>query len=260
VLPAVAVAVLLVNLLAAGGIGFPGLSGSLWLLLALGLNTAQGDDRRPRTLPRTSAAAMLAVVLALAVACYASGYGPVLRCQGETRAAWTAWQQGDPDSAELHLRAAAEADPLAVEPWQQLASALLGRWQEERTPEALRRLRGLLGQYNEVLDRLAPNSSRAWVAAGDLHRETQAMAALSAAQRSDAGRRAVEAYSRAAELYPNSALCRAKLALAHQAAGDAEAFRRESACALRLDDQTPHADKKLPPEIRGQLSAPEPPG
>ncbi len=36
-LPAVGVAVLLIDLSAAGGIGFPGVAGTFWLLLALGL-------------------------------------------------------------------------------------------------------------------------------------------------------------------------------------------------------------------------------
>ena len=54
-------------------------------------------------------------------------------------------------------------------------------------------------------------------------------------------------------LYPNSGLCRAKLALAHQAAGDTRAFRREADRALRLDEQTPHKEKKLPPELRRTL-------
>ncbi len=38
--PSIGVAVLLVDLLAAGGIGFPAVAGTLWLLLALGLNLA----------------------------------------------------------------------------------------------------------------------------------------------------------------------------------------------------------------------------
>jgi hypothetical protein len=241
-LPVVGVVVLLVNLLAAGGIGFPGVAGSLWLLMALGLNTFQAD-RPPRTLPRISALAMLVAALALAAACYASAYGPVLRCQGGTRSAYQ-----DPANAEEHLLAAAKADPLAVEPWEQLVSAASSAWQEEKTPQALERFERYLARYDEVLAELAPNSSRAWLAGGELHEKVYS----ATGRRSDI-EAAIEAYSRAVELYPTSGLCRAELALAHHAAGNLEAFRREADRALRLDEQTPHLDKKLPARLRERL-------
>jgi hypothetical protein len=46
----------------------------------------------------------------------------------------------------------------------------------------------------------------------------------------------------------------AKLAEAYRAAGDPSAFRQEAENALRLDDATPHLDKKLPAELRDRLS------
>ena len=247
VLPAIGVVVLLVNLLAAGGIGFPGVAGSLWLLMAVGLNTARADRPR-RRLPRISAVALLVVAAALAFACYLSAYRPVLTCRSKFQAAREAWQRGNLAAAEEHLRVAAKADPLADEPWQQLTSVALRRCEKERTAEALRRFEGYLERYNEVLAELAPNSSRAWLAAGELHRD----AYLITGRQGDV-ERAVEACSRAVELYPNSALCRAKLALAHKAAGQLEAFRREADRALRLDEQTPHADKTLPAGLRLEL-------
>ena len=56
------------------------------------------------------------------------------------------------------------------------------------------------------------------------------------------------------QLYPNSALYRAKLAEACRAAGDQPAFRREAEAALRLDNLTPHTDKKLPADVRNRLT------
>jgi len=253
VLPAIGVLVLLVNLLAAGGIGFPGVAGSLWLLMAVGLNTARPDQPR-RRLPRISAVAVLVVAVALAFACHLSGYRPVLNCRSKLEAAREECQRGNLAAAEEHLLVAAKADPLADEPWQQLASVALRRCQEEKTPEAIRRFEAYLERYNEVLAELAPNSSRAWLAAGELHREAHSITG-----RQGDIERAVEAYSRAVELYPNSGLCRAKLALAHKAAGQLEAFRREAARALWLDEQTPHADKKLPAGLRLELLAEEGP-
>jgi len=242
VLPAVGALALLVNLLAAGGIGFPGVAGSLWLLLALGLNTA-AVDRPPSTLPRISAVAVLVVALALAVVCYASACGPVLRCQRKIRLA-----EREPARAEQHLLAAAKADPLAAEPWHRLLGVVSARWREKKTPETLRQLDRYLDRYDQVLAELVPNSSRVWLAAGELHEEV-----YSATGRRGEIDRALQAYSRAVALYPNSGLCRARLALAHQAAGDLRGFRDQADWALRLDDETPHADKKLPPVLRRRL-------
>jgi O-antigen ligase len=246
-LPAIGVAVLLVNLLAAGGIGFPGVAGSLWLLLAVGLNTTRAD-RPPWRLPRISAVALLVVVLALGAGCYLTAYRPVLCCQSKIQSALRAWSRGKPAVAENDLLAAEKADRLAAGPWQQLTAMALRHWQDEGTDEAFRRFQRYLEPYNDVLDDLAPNSSRAWLEGGDLHRQAYSKTG----DRSDI-LNAVEAYSRAVKLYPNSGLCRAELALAHQDAGDLEAFRREADRALELDEQTPHADKKLKPEIRRQL-------
>jgi len=247
VLPAVGALVLLVNLLAAGGIGFPAVAGSLWLLLALGLNTA-GADRPPQTLPRISAVAVLVVALAVAVACYATAYGPVLRCQAELRRAQEASAQGNLAAAEKHLRVAVKADPLAAEPRHQLVAVAASRWRQKRTAETLRQFDRYLDRYDQVLADLAPNSSRAWLAAGELHEEVY----WATGRRGDIDR-AIEAYSRAVALYPNSGLCRARLALAHQAASDLRSFRDQADWALRLDEQTPHADKKLPPKLRRRL-------
>ncbi|NQT37226.1 MAG: O-antigen ligase family protein, partial [Planctomycetes bacterium] len=75
--PAVAVLALLVNLAAAGGIGFPSIAGTFWLLLAMGANLAQGKTDR-RQLPGWTTYLALAVAMTLVLACYASAYRPVL--------------------------------------------------------------------------------------------------------------------------------------------------------------------------------------
>jgi len=131
-LPAVGVAVLLVHLLAAGGIGFPGVAGSLWLLVALGLR-AQGVH----TLGRTAAFGGLAVMVALAFACYRTAYGPVVRARGLVQAAQIVLAEGRADRAERYLRQAAVADPWDAMPLRELASLELQRWHREHRPAAL---------------------------------------------------------------------------------------------------------------------------
>jgi len=66
-------------------------------------------------------------------------------------------------------------------------------------------------------------------------------------------------YRRAVELYPTSATGRARLAVALDAAGRRDEARREAREALKLHELTPHADKKLPDELRGPLERLAPP-
>lgn len=239
-LPAVGVVVLLINLLAAGGIGFPAVAGTLWLLLALGL---QGQT--PREFRPPVAWALFFVALGLAVTCYATAYNPVLGCQVQMRMA-----ERQPTRAIEHLEAAAAADPLASEPWRQLAAIEFERWWQQPSEEAFARFE----RANATAIRLAPNSAPAWLAAGDWYfRAFTKTDAKGKNVAPEAIREAISAYGKAVERYPNSALYRAKLGEASQAIGDREEFRRQAQAALELDDATPHIDKKLPADLRDRL-------
>ncbi len=235
-LPAVGVVVLLVNLLAAGGIGFPGVAGTFWLLLAVGLSAD-----RPRPLPRAYAVAGLVAAVTLAVTCYISAYDPVLRSRKWMQQAQ--WEPSQARAKDCLIRAAA-ADPLSAEPWRELARHALYSWQRAPNAERFSRFESL----NEMALRLAPNSSSAWAAGGGSYWQ-----AFQAEKRAEHAAKAAEAYARAVELYPNSGLLRARAALAYRAAGDSVRFRRQAEKALWLDEITPHTDKKLPDDLRAQL-------
>ncbi len=241
-LPTIGAIVLLTNLSAAGGIGFPGVSGGLWLLVALVLNGLEGDGGRP--FPRAAGVALLAAFGALACACYATAYGPVLKCQ---RGIWLAQRhlaERHPLQAEKCLLEAAEADWLAADPWNRLASLALARWNIHPSEETLREIE----HYSEKTLAKAPNSASLWQAAGE--RYDQAFAKTRDPRLAAA---AVDAYRRAVQLYPNSAVLRAKLAIALRAVGDKAGYQEQRDQALRLDRVTPHLDKKLPPELRNSL-------
>jgi O-antigen ligase len=236
-LPAMGVVVLLVNLLAAGGIGLPAVSGTLWLLLAMGLSEA--DPREPRRLSIGTALLALVVGVILAVACYASAYAPVMKYQATMRSVLQ-----DSLHAEDHLREAAAADPWSPEPWNQLANLAFERWKGR--PD-----HGDFLCFEQACEQsLArhPNASSAWLHFGDCYMEgfgkTGDQQHLA---------KAIRLYERAASLYPNNALSRARLAAAYRAAGRSADFQREAARALELDKITPHADKKLPEELRNSL-------
>jgi O-antigen ligase len=239
-LPAVGVAVLLVALLTTGGIGFPSVAGTLWLLLALGL-----VGERPRAMHPFAAWAALLAVIALAVTCYCTAYSPVMGCQAQLRLA-----ERQPTQAIEHLEAAAAADPWAAEPWRQLAAVEFENWWQQPSEDVFARFQ----QADARVLKLTPNSASAWLASGDWRfhaysRTDQRSAKVAAGVIEEA----VAAYRHAVQLYPNSALYRARLAEAYRVAGEQDSFRREAEMALRLDDATPHSNKKLPTSLHDHL-------
>ena len=105
---------------------------------------------------------------------------------------------------------------------------------------------------------VAPNSDVAWRASGDWYTQAAAVVDRHGTRlASDALDKAVAAYREAVRLYPNDAMCRGLLAESELAAGNRAAFRREAEIALQLDRITPHANKKLPEDMRRTALAPD---
>jgi len=236
-LPAIGVVVLLVNLLAAGAMGFPGVAGTFWVLVAMGLSLTEAS--RPFRVPRSAGLAALAAAMAAALTCSATALNPVLRSQMAIRLA-----ERDPVHAGQHLRDAAQADPLAAAPQRHVAEHAFGVWLDGRSPKAFDRFEASM---QAALD-LAPNSASKWRMCGDRYLEAFEERGLAAALP-----KAVFAHRRAVDLYPNDAELRSRLAASLRAGGDEAGFRRQAAIALELDEQTPHSDKKLEPRVRDEL-------
>jgi hypothetical protein len=262
-LPLVAVVALLVNLLAAGGIGFPGVAGSFWVLLAVGLVECTDTDQTValrsglinERLDRGSIEArgagrapgkrlacsliMLAGLASLGIACYLTGFRPVMERQAAERRA-----QSDPRHARRHLEQAARSDPWSSEPCLQRAAVELAWWHEDRSERTF-------SEFERFAARglaLAPHSSSAWMEVGDWYQEAfhvsgePKRAALAAAK-----------YKHAKDLYPTSALHWAKLALALSAAGDLVSAQAARNAALRLHAHAHHPTKKLSDELVARL-------
>ena len=237
VLAAIAVVVLLVNLLAAGGIGFAGVAGSFWLLLALGLFCESGDESRPSGL---LVAPTLAVLLAiLGVICYFTAYRPVLNAQSRVQAALN-----DPAHAEGHLQAAALADPLSAQPWRQLAALSFEAWKKGNNRGDLERFK----RYTATALELDAGSSSTWLMSGDRYLDVYAHT-----HKDIDLDHALAGFRKAVELYPNDATTRAKYALALRTADKQEESEKQAETAIRLDDLTPHADGKIPKSVRQRL-------
>ncbi|MHB8954030.1 MAG: O-antigen ligase family protein [Pirellulaceae bacterium] len=235
---AVAGIALLVNLLAAGGIGFPGVGQLVWWLAALGMNAVGGPSGTTTALaakrsgPWRPTMALL-ILSGLAAACFLTMYRPVLTAQqrlGEAR------RVHSESAAERLFLAAAAADPWWDEPWDALAHLIARRW--IAAPDD-RSLKTLFACHEELLERNR-HSSAAERYCGD-----RLLTMYAASRRADLGKRAVEAYTRAIELYPNSALLHAQLAWTCHVTGDSRVADRHAVKALRLDALMPHAELKL---------------
>jgi hypothetical protein len=231
---------MLVHLLASGGIMYPGVVGSLWLLLALGLNLV---ERCEFARIRYGAVAAIMIVGKLKVIQYLTGYSPVLQCQGAMLEALNV--SDNPPAQEKVLALATEVDPRAAEPWQELAAARLRAWQAQAGNGSLQGFR----EASQRLLQLRPHSASAHRLVGKWWLQVyEKSSTLGNAQN------AVTNLARAVELYPHHSTLRSELAIALNQAGDGAAAKREAQTAIGLDLITPHADKKLSAEIRQKMA------
>jgi len=232
-LPAVGVGVLVVNLLAAGGIGFPGVAGTLWLLMALGLN---GVERQgiPK-ISRHFAVAALLTLLVVGATCYWTAYLPVFQVRTAVRKADSA---RDPRQREDLMVQAGKADPLSAEPWKMASSLAFQRWLATGglDDEAFNDFQS---REQEAL-RLAPKSASFRHHCGQLY-----LTAYRVTQERPHLTRAVHRLQAAVDLYPNNCRYRVDLAEALREAGDTENVRIHATKAVEVDRDTPHEDQKL---------------
>lgn len=240
VLPLLGAAALLVNLLAAGGIGIPAVAGTLWLLLALCAQpplAADAHEARPRAwYPAIWTIGMGAAVLAA----YFLSFRPMAAAQAARQAALAA-----PRTAEKHLLEAAAADPWAVTASRELAALRYHRW--ETSPSA-ENWQAVAEAIREALAR-SPQSALAWQHAGE-----QYLAAYRRMHDAALLEASIQAFEKATSLYPNSAAYHADLAEALADADQHDKARDHARRALELDDVMPHADLKLN-ERRRQMQA-----
>jgi hypothetical protein len=237
---AIAIGVMMVNLLAAGGIMYPGVAGTLWLLLALSLNLAEPRVFAPSKLVPATA---LGAIVVLALVQYLTGYSPVLQCQGAMLEALNV--ANNPQAQEQVLMFATEVDPRAAEPWQELAAMRLRAWEAQGGAGSLQDFR----QASQRLLELRPHSASAHRLVGKWWLQVYEKSPTPGNADN-----AVVNLSRAVELYPNHPVIRSELAIALSDAGNRTAAQREAQKSMELDGATPHADKKLSVAIRQRMA------
>ncbi|MCO6456801.1 MAG: O-antigen ligase family protein [Pirellulaceae bacterium] len=229
-----ALAVLLINLLAAGGIGFPGVAQSGWVLLALALNLAgPASVWRPG---RAAAMATAAGVGGLAALCIWTLYQPVLQSEAQL-AQGSQWRaSGRPREAAEAFAAAARSDPFSSAPWMHLAQLHHELYLRDGSPEDLRAWEQAAAEAQRRDPRSSAQSTQfgRWYLAGWLRRRDARLLDL-----------AIESFLRAARLYPSGSMERAQLAWTLHLRGDADAAAEAAELALELDRANPHAERRL---------------
>jgi len=250
-LPAVAAMALAIHWLAAGGIAFPGVAYSFWILLALGLNQIEPESKMNRpghqvTFARVAIFIAIVALCASATACYLFAFVPVFRLRVAMAEVEEA-RQKSPNSPAIGvmLLDAAKADPFSVEPWTVLAELEFERLM--RDPARIQSHHQLQNATVRMLE-LRPHSSSIYRQIG-----YWLMQIFERDHTADVDKAAVASLKSAVGLYPNSANLRAEYALALRTAGELSQAHKQAEAALRLDGQTPHADKKLPPSLKQQL-------
>jgi hypothetical protein len=250
-----------INLLAAGGIGISSVALGLWMLVALGLNLR--DDRgcsRLRDAGGQLPAFALAMVWAALLGTFAGQIGPFWKSEAAIAEADAALKRRPPDfeRAEAAFDRALRAEQYSARPWLGLASLEYEIWRERGSkPEDLRwkKIPILLEKALEP-----PRNPEAWT----LRRERamitrdllkQVGEHLSPSEMLVLRGNIVRDLRTAMRLYPTNATLHAQLAEASAEIGMIPDALREAREALRLDRLTPHDDRKLPDSLRARLEA-----
>lgn len=236
--PMIAVLVILVDFLAAGGITLPGVAGSLWLLIALTLQWAE-REKPPAAAPAPVALAGLAIVFLLGFACYQTSYEPVLVGGSLLDDGQSHLARGNFAQAEQKFQAAAKSDPYTPTPHRGLAELYFARWQS--SPASLRSDETFASFEKEMREavRLASHSAELRRQVGNWY-----LTAYRDTGKPDYLEKAVAAHRKAVELFPASSEIRAQLAWTLHVAGDRLAAN-EAAEALRLNDVNKHQERDL---------------
>ena len=248
-----------VNLLAAGGIGIPTVALVLWSMLALGMNLR--DDRscsRVREYDSRMPALGMATAWSALVGTFFGVVGPFWKCESDMAHAEAAIRQIPPnyEGADEAYRSAIKEDGYNARPWLNLASLYWIRWKERGSKVEDPDWRKIPIVYDWATT--PPRNPAAWSLHAEKARMIQNLMSelgtkLDPLELVKYRGKIVEATRRAARLYPTSAELHAKLAEASAQISMFNDAATEGAEALRLDRITPHDDKKLPETVRRRL-------
>ncbi len=221
---------LAVHLSACGGISYPNVAIGWWCLVAA-LGPAPAIASEQPAFRSSSAIALLLMLTALGAVW--TGYRPVISGLSYLHQAARA---NRPAQAFALLKKAAEVDPWNPEPWKWSTQLLFERWAVQPIDDHRREWQEALEQAKRRDRRshpLAEWEGRLALRAYRLHGDQRDL------------QRAVKAFTRASQLYPNSAFAYAQLAWVTSLVGQPSQAARYAARALQLDACVPHQEWKL---------------
>jgi hypothetical protein len=256
-----AVLAIVVSLLASGGIGFQSVALCLWMLVALGLNL-RGDRPcgRLHEVESRLPGFALALLWAALAGSFAGAVLPFWRCEAALAQADDALAHLPPnyERAQAAYEYAEQADRFNPRPWLGDAYLQLLIWNARGSrPEDLRWkkipaliLKAASGDRNPSSWTL--HSERAQITRELLSKVGHSLTPQETITWQGS---IVEASRKASLLYPTNATLHARLALASATIQMYQDAVDEAKEALRLDEITPHPDKKLTDKTREELKA-----
>jgi hypothetical protein len=254
-------AAVVVNLLAAGGIGIPTVALGLWSTMALGLNLR--DDRpcsRLREWENRLPPSILAALWAALLGTFLGAVMPYWRSEAAVAEAEDASTRNPPDfeRAERAYRRAIAADRSYVRPWLGYAGLEERAWAWRGAKAKDLRWDKILTLFHEAVR--PPRNPNAWslhILRADKIREMlqRIGSQLTPVEVISLGGEIVKETRTASRLYPSNALLHARLAQASAEISKFDDAVTEAEEALRLDRLTPHPDRKLPEPLRKRLEA-----
>jgi hypothetical protein len=242
---AIAIVGVAIHLLGAGGISMPGVSQSIWALLAVGLNVSEGAVTPRQVGDRLWPRIVLLGVVGLWAIFVSLVLRPVVLSISSVSVGRNLLAKRDLGGAEARFRVAAEEDKLSAEPWLELSRIHYERWLSGRGQAADEQF-GYAVAAGEQAHRLAPSRLEPIRRLAELY-------GVRAERSNGFWGKTAELYGRCIELYPNNAGLWVQLARAYWHDGQTEAAKQSAARALQLDAQTPHLDRKLTPAERKLL-------
>jgi O-antigen ligase len=264
-IPAVAMgaafAAVVVNLLAAGGIGIPTVALGLWSALAIGLNLR--EDRFCGQLREYASRVppfVLSTVWAAVVGLFLGAVIPYWRSEAAIADAEDAMRRQPPDfnRAKNDFEAAIAADRYYVRPWLGYAEMAYQAWEWGGGHASDLRWETIPKLLENAAS--APRNPMSWslhLRCAEMTRQLlrRVSSELKPVEAIRYQGKVVKEIRTASLLYPSNAMLHAQLAEASAEMSEFGGAVKAAEEALRLDRLNPHADKKLPDDRRERLES-----
>ncbi|MFL2865130.1 MAG: O-antigen ligase family protein [Pirellulaceae bacterium] len=228
----------LLNLMVAGGISYPGVAFSGWLLLGLAISTWQVPFKPQEQvpMPKTQRWTTLAIMVSLPLLAFATSHRPTTASDYQLMNARFYLSQNQTNQAAKHLQQSIKDDPYGIDAYILYANVLFMKLGPSADEELLREYQTLVSQTLMLNSKSQMNF--------ELFSQ-QSLLLYQYHQLPDALDRALDYAMRESELYPANAYIWARLAVCQYYAGHLDEMEASIERAFSLDAENPHSEFKL---------------